>query len=509
MKIFTPLDIAIADENSEYLGVPKLVLMENAGSAVADALKEKLKSLQKKKIVVFAGLGNNGGDGFASARHIAGEDANITVILVGKEEDIGTDEARTNWRILKNMRYHVKLIEARNVEDIKEVRKQVLDADAIIDAIFGTGIKGKMKEPYTSAIDLINECRGLKVAVDVPSGLDPETGNVHEKVVKADLTVTLHGLKTGLKNKKTYVGEIVVAPIGIPPEAEELVGPGDVKYFVKPRESHSKKGDFGRVLVVGGSKDYSGAPALVALAALRTGADLAIVAAPKSVADVIRSFSPNIIVKKLNHDVLTSNDLPDLQPLIDHCTSIAVGPGLGLQEETVDGVLQFMEEVCKKKPMVVDADALKALSRKPECLAGAKAVFTPHAGEFSILMGCEIASSQALEKRINQVKDAAKKVGVTILLKGPDDIISDGDRCKINVTHNPGMAVGGTGDVLSGVVATFLGWGVEPFRSACAGAFVNGMAGNLAVKERGYHIMATDVIEEIPNVLKRFEKVSL
>jgi NAD(P)H-hydrate epimerase len=509
MKMFTPLDIAIADENAEYLGMPRLLLMENAGRAVAGAVKERLAYTQEKSVVVFAGLGNNGGDGFVSARHLAGEGATVLVVLLGKEEDIGTDIAKANWCILKNMRRHVHLTEVKSAEDIKDIRNQVLCADAVVDAIFGTGIKGKLREPYSSAIDLINDYKGLKVAVDIPSGLDPETGEIHDKAVKANLTVTLHGLKTGLNGKKGYTGEIIVALIGIPPEAEEYVGPGDVKYFMKPREQYSKKGDFGRILVIGGSKDYSGAPALVALAALRTGADIAIVATPKSVADVVRSFSPNIIVKKLNSDVLTSKDLPDLLALVDHCTSIAIGPGLGLDKETIDCVIQFLEIAAKKKPTVVDADALKALSKKPELLAGCGAVFTPHAGEFSILMGCEIAPPQALEKRIGQVQDAAEKVGATILLKGPEDLISDGERYKINKTHNPGMAVGGTGDVLSGVVATFLGWGVEPFRSACAGAFVNGMAGNLAVEERGYHIVATDVIEEIPNVLKRFESESL
>jgi len=509
MNVFTPLDLAIIDENSEYLGVPRLLLMENAGRVVADVVKENLRKIQGKKIVVFAGLGNNGGDGFVSARHLAGEGMEVLVILVGKEENIETDEAKTNWHVLKNMRRHVKLVEVRSAEEIRDHEEEVLDADAVVDAIFGTGIKGKLREPYLSAIDLINRCKGLKVAIDVPSGLDPATGNVHEDAVKADLTVTLHGLKTGFKGKRTYTGKVIVATIGIPPEAYEFVGPGDVRHFLKHRDAYSKKGDFGRILIVGGGKDYSGAPALVALAALRCGADLAVVAAPKSVAAVIRSFSPNIIVKKLNYDILTSKDLPDLLPLVDHCTSIVAGPGLGLDEETINGVVQFMEDAAKKKPIVVDADALKALSKMPERLAGAKAVFTPHAGEFSILMGYEMAPPQALNNRITQVQDAAKKAGVTILLKGPEDIISDGERWKINTTHNPGMTVGGTGDVLSGVVATFLSWGVEPFRSACAGAFVNGLAGNLAVKERGYHIIATDVIEEIPNALRRFEKVNL
>jgi len=504
MSTITPEEMAIADENSEYLGVPKLLLMENAGRAVADVAKEALKKAPKDRVVIMAGTGNNGGDGLACARHLAGR-ANVTAIILGRVEDIKTEEASKNWQIIERMFFDVRYALAPDAQSLMSLKSIIEGADVIIDAIFGTGIKNRIREPFSSAIDIINSSKGFKIAIDVPSGLDPLTGDVHDKCVKADVTVTLHKMKPGLINRKEMTGNIIIAPIGMPPEAEVIVGPGDLRYSIKPRNTFSKKGDFGRLLIVGGSKEYSGAPTLAALAAIRTGIDISIIATPKSVADVIRSFSPNLIVRKLRDDYITSKDLPELKSLAERCTSVIVGPGIGLEEETKVAILSFMREVGKDKPMLVDADALKALSEEPICLRNYPTVITPHAGEFEIVTRSKIIPPDKLEDRMKQVRGEAKKMGLTILLKAHEDVISDGNRVKVNLTGNPGMTVGGTGDVLSGIVATFMAWGVEPFRAACAAAFVSGSAGDFAVKDRGYHIMATDIIEKIHEVMKRFD----
>ncbi|MCP8308198.1 MAG: NAD(P)H-hydrate dehydratase [archaeon] len=504
MSTITPEEMAIADENSEYLGVPRLLLMENAGRAIANVAKEKLKKIPKDKVVIIAGTGNNGGDGLACARHLANQ-ADVIVILLGRAEEIKTEEASKNWQIIEKMILNIQYALAPDAQSLENLKSEIESADIIIDAIFGTGIKGKIREPFSSAIDIINSSKGFKIAIDIPSGLDPLTGDVHDKSVKADVTVTLHKMKPGLMNRKEITGDIIISPIGMPPEAEIIAGPGDVRYSMKPRHKYSKKGDFGRLLIVGGSKEYSGAPTLAALAALRTGVDIAIIAAPKSVADVIRSFSPNLIVRRLKDDYLTSKDIPELKSLSERCTSIVAGPGLGLEEETKTAILSFMKEVGKDKPMLVDADALKALSEEPTCLKNYPTIITPHAGEFEIVTHSKIAPPDKLKDRIKQVQREAKIMGLTILLKGHEDIISDGDNFKIKTTGNPGMTVGGTGDVLSGIAATFLAWGVKPFRAACAAAFVSGFAGDLAVRDRGYHIVATDVIEKIHEVLKKFD----
>jgi len=495
-----PEDMAVLDENCEYFGLRRSLLMENAGRAIIGALKAKVGSLTDKRIVVVAGTGNNGGDGFVAARHAAAEGGEVSVILLGGTDDIRTEESKANWAILERMFFGVRLHVASDPSSINGLRELIHNADVVVDAIFGTGMRGRMREPYSSGIDAINSSKGLKMAVDIPSGIDPTTGEVHDKAVEADITVTFHRAKTGLRKGMDHAGEITVAPIGIPHDFETLVGPGDVRRALKPRAPHSKKGDFGRTLVIGGGVEYSGAPALVALASLRTGTDVVIVAAPKSVADIIRGFSPNLIVRKLSGDYLVMEDLPLLKKMIVQTTSVVVGPGLGLEEETRDTILELMRVV--DKPLLVDADALRAMSAEPMLLKGKRSVITPHAGEFSALTGKPMADPIKLRERMRQVSEAARDLGTTILLKAHEDIISNGQLLKINLTGNPGMTVGGTGDVLSGIAASFLGWDVEPFKAACAAAFVSGRAGDLAKSERGYHLVATDVVDRISYAIK-------
>lgn len=508
MEEITPEEMSLIEENSEYLGVSKLLLMENAGKTIADLVKEKLASTSNKKVIVLAGLGNNGGDGFVCARHLAAYGIKVAVILLGNSKEIKTVDAASNWKVLESMKYSLECFPVDSASSLEFVKKKIEDAGVIVDAIFGTGIKGKIRAPWSSAIDLINAAKGIKVSVDIPSGLDPLTGEIHDKSIKADVTITMHRIKQGLLEKGNITGKIVVSNIGLPPEAEIIVGPGDLRNSIKQREPYSKKGDFGRLLIVGGSKDYSGAPALASLAALRTGADLAIVAAPKSVSNTIRSFSPNLIVRQLSDDYLVPKDLSQLRNIAKDCTSIVIGPGLGLEKETMDAINSFIEEM-KHIPMLVDADAFKALSNNPRILFNCPAVITPHSREFTIVTKSSLTNPEKLDERKKQVLTEASKLGVTILLKGHDDIISDGKRTKINLTGNPGMTVGGTGDVLSGIVATFLGWMISPFRAACAGAFVSGLAGDLAIKEKGYHIVATDIIERIGEIMKDYERIKI
>jgi NAD(P)H-hydrate epimerase len=500
--LIEPKDMAALDENCEYFGLGRSVLMENSGNAVFQALKKKVGSIKDKNVVVVAGTGNNGGDGFVFARH-ASRESRVSVVLIGKPSEIKTEEARTNWRLLEKALFRIKLHALEDSSSVVSASNIILNADIIIDAIFGTGIRGQIRGPESIAIDMINSSKGLKVSVDVPSGLDPSTGDIHDKAVRADITVTFHKAKPGLLKRPDYVGELLVVPIGIAPDYELFVGPGDVRLVLKPRMPYSKKGDFGRLLVVGGSSEYSGAPALSALAALRTGVDVVIVAAPKTVANVIRGFSPNLIVRSLGGEYLTHDDLPSIKKLIDKSNGLVVGPGLGLEAETKEAVLKLIE--IASCPILVDADALKALSEKPTLLMGKRSVLTPHAGEFAILTGRELAEPSNIEERMEQVKEASKRLGTTILLKAHEDVISDGERLKVNFTGNPGMTVGGTGDVLSGIVGAFLVWGADPFRAACAGAFVSGKAGDLAKLEKGYHIVATDVVEKVPSVIKEIE----
>jgi NAD(P)H-hydrate epimerase len=345
----------------------------------------------------------------------------------------------------------------------------------------------------------INTMKTFRVAVDIPTGIDSDTGIVLGDAVKADLTITFHKTKLGLVKAKKYTGELVVKDIGLPHEFERFAGPGDVSLTVKPRPSEAHKGDFGRLLIIGGSDVFSGAPALVALAALRAGVDLAYVAAPEKTAYTIASMSPNLIAIKLEGEHLNPNDTEAIKPILEASTAVVIGPGLGLHKETEETVNKIIAQTeATRIPILLDADGLKAFAefkRKIET----PLVLTPHAGEYKILTGN--TPSANLKERAEEVRKTALKLGAIILFKGNVDIISDGKRTKLNFTGNPGMTVGGTGDVLSGIVGAFLAQKVDPFEAAVAGAFINGAAGDFVKSEKGYHMVSTDILDWIPTVI--------
>jgi NAD(P)H-hydrate epimerase len=464
------------DTNCEYFGLPRLALMESAGAAVAGEIEQRF---DRGKVVIFAGLGNNGGDAFVAARHLKKFD--VEIILLGSPDAIKTEEAKRNWGILKHGKITVQ--EVRDSKDLRPVK-----SDIIIDAIFGTGVRGRMREPFLTAINIINGSRAFVLSVDIPSGMDPDTG-AGEKVVRADLVLTFHRMKTGLAK---YKGDVKVAGIGIPEFIEKLAGPGDVKMVVK-RSPDSHKGDNGRVLIVGGGA-YFGAPSLAALAALRTGADIVTLAVPKSVSGIISSFSPNFILRPLSGDVLTTEDLPRVRELMKTHDVTVIGMGLGKGEKTVRAIRSIISDAGK---LVVDADALIPLK-----FPRGKTIVTPHAGEFERLSGVEVPEDDG--SRISAVKEFSRDRGITTLMKGREDIISDGLRVKVNRTGNAGMTVGGTGDVLAGITAALYAITNDSFKAATAAAFLSGASGDLAFGELGVGLNATDVIEKIPAVIKRY-----
>jgi NAD(P)H-hydrate epimerase len=451
------------DANCQYFGLLPLQLMENAGAALA---REISRLSLGKRIAIVAGRGNNGGDAFAAARHLAG--FGVTVYLLGRSRDISTEEAKRNWEILE--RLHWDLREVRDAEDL-----MLIECDLILDAIFGTGVKGRVAGLEASAIDAINRSGKKVLSVDIPSGLGT-------KVVRADYTVTFHRPKPDL-------GEgVVVADIGIPPEAELFVGPGDLR-LVGRRSLESHKGDSGRILVIGGGP-YTGAPALTALAALRAGADIVTVAAPRRAAKTISCFSPNLIVRELSEDHLSPRDLPALQDLIASHDVVVMGMGLGRHTDTRDALSSIIPLAEK---VVIDADAL--LPGLP-----LKGIITPHAGEFQRISGISLLDLDYKE-RTEPLKGYAREKGITVLLKGKVDLITDGEVMRANTTGNPGMTVGGTGDVLAGIVAAFYAR-TSALRAASAAAFVNGRAGDLVYLEKGFGMLATDLVESIPQAMR-------
>jgi NAD(P)H-hydrate epimerase len=479
------------DENCKFYGLIPLQLMENAGANVANEIKKRFTS-KGTSVTVVAGKGNNGGDAFAAARHLHGFD--VKIVLLGRSKDLRTEETSRNMRILKENGFDI--VEITDSSELKTLSR----SEVIIDAIFGTGIHGKIREPDATAIDLINDANAFVVAADVPSGLDPDTGE-SEKAVRADLTVTFHSAKRGLLNAKEYVGELVVADIGIPDGMERLTGPGDVRIVAK-RKASSHKGDNGRVLIVGGGP-FFGAPTLAALAALHAGADWVTIAAPKSVSSIIASISPNLIVQPLCSEILVEKDVPVISNLVKRHDVVVIGMGLGAEEATKKAVGMIIEDA---KNVVVDADGFYGLHLP---LKDKHVIVTPHAGEFSKMGGkeghAEVPPEANTEERIEFVKEFSKLNKVVTLMKGPSDIISDGVRVKLTRKGNAGMTVGGTGDVLAGITGAFFAIVSDPLKAATAAAFVNGAAGDLAFEEKGYGLLATDVVENITKVMKEFK----
>lgn len=483
MDAITSSRMAAIDENCEYLGIKSLQLMENAGAGVARLVKEKKHG---EKITIIAGKGNNGGDAFVTARHLSGMD--VTVLLIGRKEEIKTQEARHNWNALEKTS-----IPLYQVTDSTQLPSLLKNTDIIVDGIFGTGIKGEIKEPESTAIDLINASSAYIISVDVPSGFDPDGGDF-DSSVRADLTATFHKMKVGLLSNaaREYTGEIELIDIGIPPDAWFFVGKGDIKPFME-RQAGGHKGDSGRILIIGGGA-YTGAPALSALSALRAGADIVTVAAPESVSGIIASFSPNLIVRPLPGSKLSVNSIPEISKLIEKHDVVVMGMGLGTAGDTMQAVREIVP-LCKK--LVIDADALiRGLLPADD----ADIIITPHTGEMKRLSGVEIPVDDTGKRDF--VRDFAGNNNVTVLLKGAVDIISDGVEVRSNRTGNAGMTVGGTGDVLAGLTGALFAKG-DAFSAACAAAFINGAAGDIAYDKSGYGLLATDIIDNIAGVMRK------
>lgn len=450
----------LLDMNSAYLGVSRQLLMENAGREIARACESA------ESIAIFCGRGNNGGDGFATARHLSSTGKKVTVYAVSGTR---TAESQKNLELVERFP-SIRLICVNDSSECEAIKKEISSYDTIVDALLGVGAKGELKEPIKSLVSVMNSAKTKKIAADIPT-----------PGFKADKTISFHNAKTP---------DAVVVNIGIPQEADTFCGPGDVYCAIPERTGTEHKGDFGRLLVIGGSTDYIGAPILAAKAAYRTGIDLVTLACPKYVAE--RMADPVLMIKPLSSESHLSGADVDLLVKLNY-DSVVLGNGIGLHDETRSFVREFLRKT--DKPIVLDADALKLI--EPRHIRS-NHILTPHATEYKNLFG---ELPQELDARAKLVSESAKKAGATILLKGPTDIISNGLRTKYNRTHNPGMTVGGTGDVLAGITGA-LAAKAESFTAACAAAFLSGLSGNFCRDEKGYSFTASDVLEKIPDAIK-------
>lgn len=487
----TPKDMMVADANADAMGIPRTSLMENAGRCLSNVI---INHKEPCKVAIYAGNGGNGGDGFVAARYLINRGFEVEVFLLSDPALIKSSETRLNWEVLQSINQGTSPLRLEVVRDSSNL--QSTDADVVVDALLGTGVRGNLREPVSTAVDIINQSEGFKVAVDVPTGVDPASGMVTDKAVHADVTITFHKVKVGLKIASVeYVGNIEVGDIGIPAEAELFTGPGDL-LRIKKRDDESHKGQNGKVLVIGGSREYSGAPALAALASLAAGADIVVVACPKELSTVIRSYSPDIIVHPLSSDFLNPKDTDELVKISENFDTVVIGCGIGRESETALAVNDLVVEI--EKPMVIDADALKLVGPGVLPRRVHETVITPHAGEFREFSG--MGAPPNLQDKIRVVKEVSRESEATVLLKGAVDIIARNDKLKLNSTGNPGMSVGGTGDCLAGLTGALLAQGHDSFEAAFLGAYINGRAGDLALEEYGYNFSATDLLTYIPRI---------
>jgi len=470
-------EMAIVDENAEALGVPRKQLMESSGNAIARTVRKVASG--DASVTVVAGRGNNGGDAFVAARFLDGFD--VQVRLLGRAESISTRIARENWDALQAAAY-----DAQEWRDSTAV--DLGDPEVVVDAMLGTGISGDLREPAATAAAAINDSDATVISVDVPSGLDTETGDLADNAVEPDHVVTFHDTKPGLADLDAVV---TVAEIGIPEAAHTFVERGDLQRLTRDPESH--KGDHGEVLVIGGGP-YTGAPSLAARAALRAGADLVRVTCPTSVAHEVQGYSEDLILRPVQGAEFEPGHVGPVMEFAAEHDALVIGPGLGAAEpvlETAEAILEAYDGTA-----VVDADALQVV---PGIETDATLICTPHQGELVKMGGRQVDDWR---ERMDHVESFAGELGHTLLVKGAHDVVSDGETTRANRTGNPGMTVGGTGDVLAGVTGAFAAT-QEPIHAAAMSAYVNGRTGDIVAKRRGNGLIASELPDAIPEAMGR------
>ncbi len=515
MKIVSAEEMRNLDRRaSTEFHIPSIVLMENAGLGVVEAVKTALSGVERPRVVVVAGKGNNGGDGFVVSRHLINSGFEVDTFLLGEPSEF-TPDAAVNFRILQKITDRVFSILSE--EGLSRLHSALAEADLVVDAIYGIGFHGQMPPLESKVVKLVNCCAKPVVAVDIPSGVEADTGRVRKEAVRATWTVTMALPKKGffLEPARSYTGLLTVADISIPrcllesPEIKtNLVTEDRVAALFKPRVPDTHKGSYGHVLVVGGSAGLTGAVVMAAQAALRSGAGLVTAAVPQSLQPAVESRLVEVMSFPLAETPLKTislEALPALENLLDRVSVCVVGPGMGRYQEA-SAVVKFILEKAGV-PVIIDADGLNAVAEDINALQDRQVpvILTPHPGEMSRLTGLGINEIQS--DRMEVARRYASQWGVTLVLKGHNTVIAAPDgEVYVNVTGNPGMATGGTGDVLSGVIAAFVAQGLRAHMAAVCGVYVHGKAGDEAKKEKGERgLAAMDIVQAIPAVLKDFE----
>ena len=497
----------------EEIGIPGIVLMENAGRAVADAAEKMLGSCCHKKVVIFVGKGNNGGDGSGAGRWLHNRGASVTLVLACLEEELSGSAA-------DELQYYLacgaQLLEVADADDnlqFAEIEKRVLQADLIIDGLLGTGFTGKMRSLFGRLCRCINQAKDMNpncrvLSIDIPTGVNADTGAADKDSVRADRTVTMALPKLGLYlyPGADCVGELMVADIGMPASLLKeaagnrvLITKEMVREMLPARPKNAHKGSAGRVAVAAGSYGYVGAAALSSFAAVKGGAGLVTLLTPEDTREVLAIKLTEVMVKGLpaaENPAMPEEAVEVVSAALEKADVLAIGPGFGVSEETGTLVREIL--ATSHVPCVIDADAITALQNHTEVLSHmlADKVLTPHPGEMARITGLPIAAVE--RERVDVARSYAEKWQAVIVLKGVPTVVALPDgTVYLNTTGTPAMATGGSGDVLTGLIAALIGQGLTVADAAVAGVYLHGLAGELAAKG-SVGLAASELLQMLP-----------
>jgi len=509
-KVVTSKEMREMDRYTiQELGIPGAVLMENAGLGTAQVIEKIIHEMAVATVYIFCGKGNNGGDGYVIARHLWDYGVHVRVFIAGEEKEIKGD-ALINYNVIKKLALPIKFISTS--KDLRGINKQ--SPDLIVDALLGTGIQGAVHGFMKEVIDFINGIGCPVVAVDLPSGLSADSPAVEGTVVQADLTVTMALPKIChvFYPAKQFVGELFITDIGIPHTTRnsdkvkiQIVEEVDIQLPHRHADTHKYKS--GKVAVIAGSPGYTGAAALTAEAALRIGAGLVILAIPEELNPILETKLTEVITRPYDSkgkSCLISGDNREIQDLLEWCDVLAIGPGLGRAEETQKAIVKILKDF--KKPVVIDADALFALSTHLKNFSGKHLnwVLTPHHGEFLRLLP-KVEKQQLETDFLELAQKFAGDKQLTLLLKGAPSLVAEpSGQIYINSTGNAGLAKGGTGDVLTGFVAGLLAQGLPQVEASYSANFIHGLLADELLAEKDINtFFASDLFHNIGSVLKK------
>jgi hydroxyethylthiazole kinase-like uncharacterized protein yjeF len=515
MKVLTSNQMKKIDRTAiEKIGILGPILMENAGLQIFKKLRERFPEMSKEKIVIVSGKGNNGGDGFVVARHLYNHGADPEVLLLASKAEVRGDAA-VNLKIAEKI--GVKVSEICSPKDWSLQKGKILLGTVLVDAIFGTGLTKPVHGLQAKVIEHINKSKAYKIAVDIPSGLSSDTFQIIGPCIKADLTVTLAAPKVAhiFPPAEEYVGELVVADISLPSFLFEdknlkleLVEKATILPYFKKRKKDTHKGTYGHLFILSGSLGKTGAAVMAGKAALKMGAGLVTVGTPasclpivaRSMIELMTEPLPETAEKTLSHEALRK-----VLGLLQGKDALMIGPGISTHKSTSELVFSLLPQI--NVPTVVDADALNILASKPEIIKALRqpAVLTPHPGEFARLLG--LSTREVVARKLELAPQFAQEYGVYLVLKAYRTITASPDgRIFVNPTGNPGMATAGSGDVLSGMIASMIVQEKNLLEAVLAAVYIHGLSGDIGAKKLGEKALtAGDIIRYLPSGLRLLE----